>query len=151
VMISNYFRYHRLVPFLRRLTPKRIGFAMGLRNIRELNDEQYYTDLPGGILQAMGELFQGDVRLYVCPATDNATGKIVSPADFQAPPHLTHLYAHLLDNQLVETIPVDESLLKIYSREVLNKIQSGDSSWEKLVPAPVVQVIKERKLFGCPA
>jgi hypothetical protein len=148
VMISNYFRYHRLVPFLRRLTPKRIGFAMGLRNIRELNDEQYYTDLPGGILQAMGELFQGDVKLYVCPAIDNATGTVVTPVGYKAPPHLTHLYAHLLDNQLVEAIPVDESLLKIYARDVLEKIQSGDAAWEKLVPAPVVQVIKDRKLFG---
>jgi hypothetical protein len=53
VMISNYLRYHRLVPFLRRQTPKRIGFAMGLRNVRELNDQQFYTDMPGGILQAI--------------------------------------------------------------------------------------------------
>jgi hypothetical protein len=147
VMISNYFRYHRLVPFLRRLTPKRIGFAMGLRNVCELNDEQYYTDVPGGILQAMGELFQGDVKLYVCPALDS-TGNVVTPADFKAPPHLTHLYAHLLDNQLVETMTVDESLLKIYAREVLAGIQSGDAAWERLVPAPVVRVIKERQLFG---
>src|SRR5262245_16870053 len=120
---------------------------MGLRNVRELNDQQYYTDMPGGILQAMGELFQGDVKLYVCPALDNA-GKVVTPADFKVPPHLTHLYAHLLDNQLVETILVDVSLLKLYSRDVLNKIQSGDATWETLVPAPVVKVIKERKLFG---
>ena len=146
VMISNYLRYHRLVPFLRRLTSKRIGFAMGLRNIRDLNDEQFYTDVPGGILQAMGELFQGDVKLYVCPALE--AGQPVRPEDYQVPPHLRHLYAHLWDNQLIETIPIDTALLTIYSSEVLAKIQSGDAAWEKLVPAPVVQVIKERKLFG---
>jgi len=146
VMISNYLRYHRLVPFLRRLTSKRIGFAMGLRNIRDLNDEQFYTDVPGGILQAMGELFQGDVKLYVCPALE--AGRPVRPEDYQVPPHLRHLYAHLWDNQLIETIPIDTALLTIYSSEVLAKIQSGDAAWEKLVPAPVVQVIKERKLFG---
>ena len=149
VMISRYLRYHRLVPFLRRLTPKRIGFAMGLRNVRDLNDEKFYTDLPGGLLQAMGELFQGDIKLYVCPAIDTTTGKIVTPADFKVPAHLKHLYAHLMENKLVETIPVDDPLLKIYSRDVLDKIQSGDAAWEKMVPAPVVQMIKERRFFGC--
>jgi hypothetical protein len=149
VMISKYLRYHRLVPFLRRLTPKRIGFAMGLRNGRQLYDEHYYDDMPGGILQALGELFQGDIKLYVCPAIDTTTGKIVAPVDFKPPSHLTHLYAHLLDNNLLETIPVDNTLLSIFSRDVLDKIQSGDPSWEKMVPSPVVQMIKERKFFGC--
>jgi nicotinic acid mononucleotide adenylyltransferase len=122
---------------------------MGLRNVRDLNDEKFYTDLPGGLLQAMGELFQGDIKLYVCPAIDTTTGKIVTPADFKVPAHLKHLYAHLMENKLVETIPVDDPLLKIYSRDVLDKIQSGDAAWEKMVPAPVVQMIKERRFFGC--
>jgi hypothetical protein len=146
VMVSNSFRYHRLMPFLRRLTPKRLGFAMGLRNIRELFDEQFYTDVPGGILQALGQLFQGDVKLYVCPALDG--GKLIRPEAFQPAPHLCHLYAHLWDNQLIETIPIDGSLLTIFARNVLDKIHSRDCTWEKLVPAPVVQVIHDRNLFG---
>ena len=148
VMISRYLRYHRLVPFLRRLTPKRIGFAMGLRNARQLYDEHFYSDMPGGILQALGELFQGDIKLYVCPAIDTATGKIVAPPDFKPPVHLKHLFAYVLENKLVETVPVDNALLSIYSADVLNKIQSGDSAWEKMVPAPVVQMIKDRKFFN---
>ena len=148
VMISRYLRYHRLVPFLRRLTPQRIGFAMGLRNIRELFDEKFYADTPGGILGALGQLFQGDTILYICPAIDNETGKVVSPESFQVPAHLRHLYAYLLDNRLIETIPVEEKLLSIFARDVIAKIQSGDPAWEKLVPATVGQVIKERKLFG---
>jgi hypothetical protein len=147
VMISNYLRHYRLAPFLRRLTPKHIGFAMGLRNLRELFDEKFYDGVPGGILHAFGQLFQGDIKLYVCPALD--AGQPVRPVDYQPAPHLRHLYAHLLDNRLVETIPVDEALLKIYSRDVLAKIQAGDAAWETLVPPPVVQVIRERKLFGC--
>ena len=149
VMISHYLRYHRLMPVLRRVTPKRIGFAMGLRNVRELFEEKFYNDIPGGILQAIGELFQGDIKLYVCPAMDAATGRIVSPENFQVPAHLRHVYAHLLDNKLIETIPVDESMLSIYSRDVLNKIQSGDPAWENMVPGPVVQMIKQRRFFGC--
>ena len=39
-------------------------------------------------------------------------------------------------------------LLPIRSRDVLAKIQSGDSSWENLVPGPIVEVIKREGLFG---
>jgi hypothetical protein len=148
VVISNHLRYHRLVPLLRRLTPKRIGFAMGLRNLRELFDEEFYTDLPGGILQALGELFQGDLELLVCPAIDPQTGKPERPEDFQPPPHLRHLYAHLQANDLIKTIPIDEKLLSINSPDVLKKIESGDLDWEAVVPAPVSALIKERGYFG---
>jgi hypothetical protein len=38
--------------------------------------------------------------------------------------------------------------LKIYSGEVLAKIHSGDESLSKLIPAPIFEVIKAKKLFG---
>ena len=150
VMISNYLRYHRLVPFLRRLTNKRIGFAMGLRNIRELFDEKFYTDTPGGILQALGQLFQGDIKLYVAPAIDQAQGIIINPESCTVPRHLSHLYAHLLENNYIETINVDNELLAIYARDVIQKIQTGDPRWENFVPTPVAALIKQRHYFGCP-
>jgi len=31
---------------------------------------------------------------------------------------------------------------------VLAKIQSGDAGWEKLVPPPIVEIIKRERLFG---
>jgi len=149
VMISNYLRYHRLVPFLRRLTTKHIGFAMGLRNFKELFDEQFYTDMPGGILQALGQLFQGDLKLYVCPALDAASGKLTNPTDYQVTPHLRHLYAHLLDNNLIESMTgIDDKLLRILAREVLSNIQNGNPAWETVVPPAAVELIKKRGLFG---
>ncbi|MCS7049097.1 MAG: TonB-dependent receptor, partial [Verrucomicrobiae bacterium] len=150
VMISNYLRYHRLVPFLRRLTSHRIGFAMGLRNLKELFDERFYTDVPGGILQALGQLFQGDVKLYVTPAIDPESKLIVNPESYEPPRHLMHLYGHLIENQLIETVSVPEELLRIYSRDVLEQIRRGDPRWESLVPPPVAAMIKQRHYFGCP-
>jgi len=38
--------------------------------------------------------------------------------------------------------------LRICSRDVLEKIKTGDVTWEKLVPPPIVEVIKRKKLFG---
>jgi hypothetical protein len=148
VMISNYLRHHRLIPFLRRLTPKHIGFAMGLRNLKELFDEQFYTDMPGGILQALGQLFQGDLKLYVCPAIDIKTDLTISPEDYQVPPALQHLYAHLLENNLVEAINgFDKNLLRTYSREVIANIQCGNPAWEQAVPPTAVELIKRNKFF----
>jgi len=64
-------------------------------------------------------------------------------------PHLKHLYAHLVENNFVEDIRgYNPACLSIYSGDVLNKIQSGDASWEKMVPAPVANVIKAKRLFG---
>jgi hypothetical protein len=42
----------------------------------------------------------------------------------------------------------DESLLHIYSRDVLNRIKQGDSSWEAMVPSEIASVIKSRQFFG---
>ncbi len=149
VMISNYLRYHRLVPFLRRLSPDEpIGFAMGLRNLRELFDEAFYTDSPGGLFQALGELFHGDIKLYICPARALDSGRIETPETFAVAHHLRHLYAHLLDNHYIVSMEMDESLLGIYSREVLSKICKGDPTWEEAVPVPAVRLIKERGFFG---
>jgi hypothetical protein len=42
----------------------------------------------------------------------------------------------------------DPSIMDIFSREVLAKIQNGESGWEKGVPAKVAALIQERRLFG---
>jgi hypothetical protein len=39
--------------------------------------------------------------------------------------------------------------MDIFSRDVLAKIQNGESGWENGVPAKVAALIKERQLFGC--
>ena len=101
------------------------------------------------LFQALGQLFQGDLKLYICPAFDTATGKLVVPEEYPVAPHLRHLYAHLLDNHLIETVTgFNESLLRIYAREVLARIQGGDAAWEMQVPASVTALIKQRGLFG---
>jgi hypothetical protein len=38
--------------------------------------------------------------------------------------------------------------MDIFSRDVLAKIQRGESGWESMVPENVAAVIKERGLFG---
>lgn len=149
VMISNYAHYYPVTAYLRQCTPKRIGFVMGIPNLRELFDAKYYSELPGGLLESLGRLLNGDVKLHIYPSKDGRSGKLITAEGFQAGHRLQHLYDHLLENGCIASISnVDETNLHIMPRTVLAKIQSGDPGWETLVPAAAVKVIKERGFFG---
>lgn len=148
VLISNYGEYHRLAAYLFRHTKRMIGIVMGIPTLKEIFEEKYYTDLSGGILESFGRLFKNELKLYVYPLQDAKTGSLITADNMRVAPHLRHLYAYLLENRFIESLrDFDESYLPIFSRDVLNKIQSGDDTWEKMVPAEVACIIKERKLF----
>jgi hypothetical protein len=148
VLISNFLRYHRLLTYLWRYTQRPIGLPLGLVRLRDIMDEKFYTDLPGGLMESLGQLFRRGVKLYIYPSLDR-NGKLTTVENMEVAPHLKHLYAHLVDNCFVEDIHnYNPDYLGIYSGDVLAKIQSGDASWEKSVPRPIVEVIKSKKLFG---
>ena len=148
VLISNFLRYHRLLTYLWRYTQRPIGLPLGLVRLRDVMDEKFYTDLPGGIMESLGQLFRTGVKLYIYPSLDR-DGKLTTVENMEVAPHLKHLYAHLVDNGYVEDIrSYNPENLTIYSGDVLKKIQNQDSSWEKMVPAPIAKVIKAKRLFG---
>lgn len=149
VLISNYFEYHRLAAYFFRYTKQLIGVTMGVPTLRALFDEKYYADLDGGILEAFGRLFRNGLRLYVYPVQDHSSGSILTAGNLRVASHLRHLYAYLLENQYILGLrDYNESYLPIFSRDALEKIRSGDSTWEDMVPPQVAKVIKDRKLLG---
>jgi hypothetical protein len=149
VLISNFFRYHRLVTYLSRQTDKPIALPIGLVRLRDVMDEKFYTDLPGGLMESLGQLFKNGAKLYVYPSLDKKTGQLITVENMEVAPHLRHLYAHLVENKFIDNITnYNADALKIYSGEVLAKIHSGDESLSKLIPAPIFEIIKAKKLFG---
>lgn len=149
VLISNFLRYHRLVIYLSRHTQKPIVLPLGIARLHDVLDEKFYTDLPGGLLESLGQLFKNGAKLYVYPSLDQQTGKVVTVENFEVAPHLRHLYTHLVENRFLENIVnYNRDYLSIYSGDVLEKIKAADVAWEKLVPPPIVKVIKDKKLFG---
>ena len=148
VLITNYLRFFRLAAYLSRYTKKNIGLVMGLRTLREVFQEEYYRDLEGGILEALGRLFKNDLKLYVHPQKDRDSGALVTAETLSVAQHLRHLYAYLIENRFIEGLQgFNEAYLSIFPQEVLTKIQSGDPAWEAMVPPQVSQIIKDRKLF----
>ena len=149
VLVSDYVEHYRLITYLRRHTDRPVALAMGIPAVAKLFDESVYERLEGGVLEAFGRLFRGDVRLYVYPTRDADTGALVTADTFDVPSGLEHLYAHLLDRDCLEPIDgYDERYLDIFSHDVLARIRRRDASWEAMVPPDVRAIIKERALFG---
>lgn len=147
VLISNYGEYYRLVNYLTRYTDRLIGLPLGVPAMVEIFDEQYYSELEGGILEGLGRLFKKGVKLYVYPYLHD--GELVTASNFRVAPNIKHLYAHLLENGFIEPLEsYHHEYLSIKSANVLAQIRAGDPGWEKMVSPEVGQIIKERRLFG---
>ena len=149
VLISNFLRYHRLVTYLSRQTQKPIALPLGLVRLRDVLDEKFYTDLPGGLLESLGQLFKNGAKLYVYPSLDKKSGQLFTTKNLEIAPHLRHLFAHLTENKFIEDITTyNPDVLKIYSSVVLAKIHSADESLSTLIPPPIFELIRAKKLFG---
>lgn len=151
VMISNFGEYYKLAQYLFSRTNRPVAIAMGLQHLLNIFDEKYYSDLEGGILEAFGLLFRNDMRLYVCPKREKNNDALVTVDNLKVDNHLRHLYRHLFENGYLRGIEsIEPSQLLIHSKEVLQKIRSGDSTWQEMVPEKVVSIISQRGLFQKP-
>ncbi|MCX6368431.1 MAG: TonB-dependent receptor, partial [Armatimonadetes bacterium] len=150
VLISDYFEYYRLAAYLRRYTKLAIGITMGIPSLKDLFEERFYEDLEGGILESFGRLFKNDLRLFVYPLMDKSSRQLITVPKLKVSPHLQSLYEHLVENGHIQSLDFyNREFLHIFSRDVLRKIEQGDSSWESAVPTAVAALIKERGFFGC--
>jgi hypothetical protein len=115
----------------------------------EIFDEKYYLNLEGGILEALGRMFKGGLKLYVYPMIDEKSGKVLTATQVEVAPNLRSLFQYLIDNKFIEEITeYNPEYLRIYPPDALAKLQSGDGGWERMVPPEVVQIIKQREFFG---
>lgn len=149
VLISDYFEYYRLAAYLAWRTRERIGIVMGIPSLLELFDEQYYAQLPGGILESFGRLFKNDLKLYVYPLRRHESDELRTVENLEVDAELRPLYDYLAGRG--SFVPLDNfrpDYLKIFSRDVLARIAAHDDSWEQMVPDAVAEVIKQRKYFG---
>jgi phosphoglycerate dehydrogenase-like enzyme len=149
VLITDYFDYYRLAAYIGERTSERIGIVMGVPSLIDLFDEKNHAQLPGGILESFGRLFKNGLKLYVYPHRPNPDDELRTVDSIKVQPELQPLYDYLhgrgsfvdLDNFRPEYLP-------IFSRDVLRRIAAQDDSWETMVPAEVVELIKRRAFFG---
>ena len=149
VLVSNMGEYYKLADYIFRSTQKPMGIALGIPTLREIFNEKYYENLPGGILEAFGRLFKYDLRLYVSPCLSDDCDDLTTTENFQPEEHLIHLYHYLKDNKFICSLnTINNDYLHIHSHQVLDDIKKGNTDWEDKVPVAVKDIIKENKLLN---
>ncbi len=149
VLISNYFEYYRLAAYLTRLSGQKLGLAMGIKSLQSLFNEQFYTHLEGGILESLGRLFKKDLKLYIYPTKDPVSGEIESLDNVNIPRSQRKLFEYLVEKgDILPLRHYNPECLEEYSKDLLADIRQNNPRWENAVPEPVIQLIREKHLFG---
>jgi hypothetical protein len=126
-----------------------MGLTLGVNNLIDIFDEKYYRHLSGGILEAFGKLFFKDLKVYLYPMLNPKTGEYTNSENLKVHPRIKELYKFFKYNgKVVDIEGFDKDNLNIFSREVLKMIENKEEGWEKLLPAGVSEIIKQKKLFG---
>ena len=149
VMISNFQEYYKVVEYFSRYTKMRLGLAMGVNNLIDIFDEQYYRHLSGGILEAFGKLFFKDLKVYLYPMKNPETGKYTNSENLKVHPRMKELYKFFKYNgKVVDIVDYNPEILNIFSRKVLSMIENGEKGWDDMLPKGVSEIIRDKKLFG---
>lgn len=152
VLLSKYSEFHRLSGYLARHTKMPVGIVLGLPLFEELFKPGWYADLAGGVIESFGRLFRNQVRLYVYPSGDPATGQIRTARDARLEPPMRHLLNYFLETQSVR--PIDAGLrdcLFQTGADVRQMIRENNPRWRELVPQVVLKSGKWASLAGLSA
>ena len=151
VIISNFSEYYKLVDYFSQFTRNqtKVGLAMGVNNLLEIFNEQYYADLPGGIMEAFGKLFKKNVKVYLYPYLDKQKDILLTSKNLQVSDSVHELYKYFLYNGRIQDIMnYNRGYLDSYSRRILEKIANAEQDWENECPEGVADMIKDRGMFG---
>lgn len=140
VLVSRFPEFHRLGAYLSRYTREPIGIVLSRALLEELFEEKWYAQLDGGLLESLGRLFKNELRLYVYPGLDPATGQRRAADQAAIAPHLRKLFEHLFDNGYIIPIKPSEGIdLRYSGTDIRAMIAAGDAQWKELVPEVVAQ------------
>ncbi len=148
VMISNFKEYYRLVDYLSQYTKKQMALAMGVNSFVEVFDENYYTDLSGGILEAFGKMFYNNLKVYLYPTKDD-NGNIITSNNLKLHPRMKDFYKFFKYNgKVVDIFDFEPEYLDIFSRKILQQINNNEVGWDEHLPEGISDMIVKKKMFG---
>lgn len=148
VQISDFARFHELKCHLAQFTKERISISLGIKNIVEVFSESTYSDLAGGIIEGLGNLFSSGTNLYVYPKLlKDGIIKRVDEMDFND--EIKFLFQHFMQNKrLISLTNFDTKIIDVFTRDIREEMKNHDNSWKKKVPKVVYKLITEKGLFG---
>jgi len=149
VMVSKFSRYFKLVDYFAQFKMNKLRIVVGLPTFDKIMDNSQYNDLRGGLLQAMGTLFQENVKMYLYPYTDMTTGEVIYPEDSHFTDEYQLLWKYLISTRKVRIMKgIATKHLEITSAYITQMIENADENLIHYVPGKVFRHIKDNKLFG---
>jgi hypothetical protein len=156
VMVSNFREYYMLVQYFSQFKIKKLRIIIGIPTLMNFFEKKYYTQLRGGVLEAMGKFFIDNMKLYVYPTISSVSiddptkgEELITSRNLLLADDINDLYQFLIKNRMIIDIPgVKKEWLWINSQIVIKIIKEGIPGWEKMVPKYIEKAIKRKKLFG---
>lgn len=149
VLVSNFQEFYKLVDYFSRFRILNLRVILGVPTFKKVLEKKYYTNLRGGILEAMGRMFPNNTRFYIYPALDRKTKKILLVDDIEMDADVKHIFNYLVDNRKIRNLrQAKTKWLHITPNEVLGLMHANDKRWENMVPKYVSKIIKDKRIFG---
>ncbi|MBN2765611.1 MAG: hypothetical protein JXR27_04495 [Paludibacteraceae bacterium] len=149
VMVSNFYRYFKLVDYFAQFKMIKLRIVLGLNTFDRIFHESQYTDLRGGILEAMGTLFHENVKLYLYPFTNINSGDIIYPDDEHFHHEYKALWQYLRQTRKILVLNgISANQLRITPDRITKMIRRADEKLADYLPPKVYAHIKSEKLFG---
>ena len=148
VMISNFSEYYKLVKYLTTYTKKQLGLTMGVTNLIEIFDEKYYDGVKGGILEAFGNIFKNNMKIYLYPVLDKQKDTVIDSTNLKLEDNMKEFYKYFKVNDKIRDLEFNKDYLNIFSKDVLKQIKNNTPGWEDKLPEGVSDLIIKKKMFG---
>ena len=149
VLLSDCDNHQMLINYLSDYKIANLGLVIGARELQKIITDKYNNNQDGRLLVAFGELFSQNIKIYAYPAQNELSKEIMTAQNMEVPDGIKFLYQYLLDSkQIVPVYIFNKDILYIYPYDVLLDIQENKAGWEDNVPQVLVEMIKEKGLFG---
>jgi len=149
VMVSNFYRYFKLVDYFAQFKMIKLRIVLGLNTFDRIFHASQYTDLRGGMLEAMGTLFHENVKLYLYPFTNINSGDIIYPDDEHFHNEYKALWQYLRQTRKILVLDsISANKLNITPDRITKMILRADEKLANYLPEKVYEHIKTQKLFG---
>lgn len=149
VLITNFAQYYKLSSYFAKLNVPHLGLVLGIYNFQQIFTEKY-SNVEGGILGSLGQLFRDNVKVYIYPYKSQK-GAIETLSNLQVPSQFNLLLEHLKGMKQIDDVQgFNKDILHIYSSKVLQMITTNEAGWEEMVPPSVAKAINDKCLFGHP-
>ena len=149
VMVSRFNRFYELVDYFGQFNMIKLRVVVGLPTFVKIMDSSYYTDLRGGLLEALGALFQENVKVYLYPSLNPQNNEVIYPEDIVFSEDVRSLWEFLRTTKKVVILrEISKRNLGITTEKVSQLIENGDATLCEYVPEKVLNHIAENVLFG---